>query len=37
MSVALKQQWQRLLDARWLVPCLLLSGLASLVMWALRR
>ena len=28
MSVALKQQWQRLLDARWLVPCLLLSGLA---------
>ena len=28
MSVALKQQWQRLLDARWLVPCLLVSGLA---------
>ena len=27
MSVALKQQWQRALDARWLVPCLLVSGL----------
>ncbi|MEI7941009.1 MAG: branched-chain amino acid ABC transporter permease [Verrucomicrobiota bacterium] len=27
MRVALKKHWQRALDARWLVPCLLISGL----------
>ena len=27
MNAALKQLWQRLLDARWLLPCLLVSGL----------
>ena len=35
MNGRLKQGWQRLRDARWLVPCLLVGGLA--LTWAIPR